>query len=176
MQKNIRQDPTSLIWIIIGVVVVCVLAYGIMPLTSEITGDIKDDLNASDIAAGTNESAESIALAAQTEADAIPLGDQLIFWFFIAAIIGYWVSAAYEGFHIVTMIIYICVVILGIMVGAMGADIRDDLNTGFAGVGSGSFTMTNNLLGRNLPAILAVVGVIGLIIMYSKKGSGGFQQ
>lgn len=165
MKNDIRTDPTTMIIIILLVIIGSFTAYMIMGFTATFSGELKEDLQASDGPAA------AITAAEQVEDSSVPIGDNLIFWFFIASVIGFWISSAYVGFSPVTLIIYVVVIVLSIFLSSMAADLRDDMKADMADFHSGDFTLSNAIFGEHMPAIIAFVTVMGLVIMYFKGGS-----
>lgn len=169
MNRKLRGDVVSFLIIIVMVLVVSVLAYFFGGFTKEVAHDITAEANDSlgYASAGYNSTV-------QAEDNSIPIADNLAFWFYMASILGFWISCAYVGFSPVTIGIYVIVIALGVFLGSQGADIRDDVRIDLADLHSGDFTLSNAVMGRYYPAILVVVGVVGMVIMYSKRSPGAF--
>ena len=101
-----------------------------------------------------------------------------MFGFFIALVLGLLITSWLIGANPLFMFVYFIIVTIGTLVSTILSNVWESITTDANLVGTlGVFPLTNHLL-TNLPLYVAVVGVIGIIIMYAKpymvgeEGSG----
>lgn len=166
--KNLRGDPFSIIIIIASVLLISVIYMFVSGFATSLYTDMFNEANAT----GSGYSNASIETLEKAKTDTVPIADNIVFWFFVAATIGFWLSSAYLSFHPGTIALYVIVILMGVYLGTIGADIRDDFRIDLTDMYSNSHILSNAIFGRYYPAIIAFIGIIGLVIMFAKKGGG----
>lgn len=106
--------------------------------------------------------------------------DYVIFGIFIGLVLGVIITGWFIGGNPIFMFIYFLVLAIGVAFSTILANVWETLTTVSAfGTTINSFPITNNLL-LNLPIYLAVIGFIGMVVMFAKPyfqqnlGQGGY--
>jgi len=103
--------------------------------------------------------------------DSIDKLDYVIFGVFLALLFGMLISSWFIQGHPILVFIYIIVVIIGIVLGAVLANTWETASQASVfGDTVSSFPITNNLL-LNLPLYNLIIGMLGLVIMFAKSRS-----
>jgi hypothetical protein len=101
--------------------------------------------------------------------------DYVIFGLFVALTLGIIVTGWFVGGITIFMILYIIVIIIGVAMAAIMANVWETVSTAVQfGTTVLAFPITNHLL-LNLPYYVSVMGFIGLLVMFAKPyfGKGG---
>ena len=124
-----------------------------------------------------NGTAADTALEA-VQSNVISKFDYIVFGFFIALVLGLLITSWLIGANPLFMFVYFIVVTIGVIISTILSNVWESITTNARLVGTlAAFTITNHLM-TYLPLYVAVVGVIGIIIMYAKpymvgeEGSG----
>ena len=94
--------------------------------------------------------------------------DYVILAIFIGLILGIVVTSWYIGGHPIFLFFYFIFIVIGVLLSVVFADVWDDVTSMsmFGGV-IGDFPITTHLI-TYMPIYLAVVGMIGLVVMFGK--------
>lgn len=102
--------------------------------------------------------------------------DYVLFALFIGLTLGLIITGWFIGGHPIFMVLYFIVIIIAVVVSTVLSNVWGDVSTAsIFGSTSTSFPITNHLL-NYLPIYAAVIGIIGLIVMFGKpyfSGEGG---
>lgn len=94
--------------------------------------------------------------------------DYVIFGVFIGFILGIIITGWFVGGNPVYMFIYFLVVTLAVIVATVLSNVWEEVTSMVVfGTTIGEFPITNNLI-TNAPLYLAVVGILGMIVMFGK--------
>ena len=94
--------------------------------------------------------------------------DYVVFGLFIALILGVIITGWFVGGNPIFMFIYFIVVIIAVILGMIFSNIWDSVSqSSVFGTTVANFTISNNIMG-NLPLYLAIIGIIGLVVMFAK--------
>jgi len=166
--KNRRgQLGGFLPYLVIGLIIAIVFA--IVTLVVAYAGDeIFDELK-------TNPNLESseTAVAKVDQVQGLMTGafDQLVFFIVIGIVLALIIIAIYSDFHPVFVVFLIIVIIFMIIIAGLMANVHDEItSTEILSEKAEEFTMTNWVMGSNLPIIIAVGGVLAIMVMLAKRG------
>lgn len=105
--------------------------------------------------------------------------DYVIFGLFIGLVLGLLISGWFVGGHPIFMAIYFIIIVVGVAISAVLANTWETTTTmSIFGSTINSFPITNNIL-LNLPIYIAVIGFLGMVVMFAKpylmgnQGAGG---
>lgn len=165
---NKKGDVGSIIIIIATILIAGVIFLLITTFQKDILGDM---LQEEDLL--TTQANETLT---DFNDNVSPINDNLIFWFFIAMCLGLLVSSVFLGFHPVTMIIFGLLLIMAVFLHAEAVNIYDEFATDDTlSTDAQSLTLTKWIVfSKYSPLILAVFGIISLVIMFSKRNTGGY--
>ena len=94
--------------------------------------------------------------------------DYVIFGLFIGLILGLIISGWFVGGNPIFMAIYFIVIIIGVASGAVLSNVWETVaGASIFGATVASFPITNNLL-SNLPLYTAIIGFLGMVVMFAK--------
>lgn len=94
--------------------------------------------------------------------------DYVIFGVFIGFLLGIIITGWFIGGHPIYMFIYFLVVMMAVVVSTVLSNVWEEVTAmTIFGTTIASFPITNNLL-TNGPVYLAIVGIIGMIVMFGK--------
>lgn len=94
--------------------------------------------------------------------------DYFIFGVFIALILGLIVTSWFIAGHPIYMFAYFLVVVISVVISTVLANSWETISqSSIFGNTVVSFTLTNNLM-MNLPLYIAVIGFIGIVLMFAK--------
>jgi len=97
--------------------------------------------------------------------------DQLIFVILLSFVLGSLVLAIFTDFHPVVLGMFIIALVILIIVTGLMANAYDEVaNTDILAAKASEFTLTNVIMGSQLPIIIGVVGIISIIIIFAKRG------
>lgn len=110
--------------------------------------------------------------SAVTSLEAVKLSlerfDWLVLAFFIGGVLALMVTGWLVGGHPVFMFVYFVVVVVAVIVGSVLGGVWDDVSTASVfGATVAEFPITNHLL-TNLAVYAAIVGILGLVVMFAK--------
>jgi len=167
-KKNKKaQAGTFLPYILVGIVIILIFAIIVIPISY--TGDkIFDELKESPNFQNSNKSVERIN---QVQNLMTPAFDQLVFIILIAIILGCIAIAIFTDYHPVVVGIFIIAIVLLVIISGLFANVYDDFKTTEKLENkSEEFVYTNAIMGKQLPIIIGLVGVISIIILLAKRG------
>lgn len=120
------------------------------------------------------QSNESVLRINQVQNLITPAYDQLVFVILVAVIIGAIVIAIFTDYHPVIVGIFIIAIIILVIIAGLFANAYDEVkNNSFLSSKASQFTMTNLVMGKQLPIIILIVGVICILILLAKRGRTG---
>jgi len=94
--------------------------------------------------------------------------DYLVLGVFIALTLGLLITGWLVGGHPIFMVLYFIVLIFAVIISAFLSNIWESVSVASVfGSTINSFAITNNLL-LNLPVYAAIIGFLGLIVMFAK--------
>ena len=171
-----NKKKYDILTIVIVAVTLTVLAIGALFLSGFI-GEFGDSLreDADDLVASGDISAENADISTDfIYNDSAKYADNYVFWFFIATFIGLILTALYLDFEPAIMII---IFIFG-SIGVFGAWVGSEVYTGFAeDIVVEEMSKTALLMSNPYFPVFIFVGlIVMLVIMYSKRNTGSFQQ
>jgi len=161
------QAGTFLPYILVGIVIVFIFAIVVLPV-AQVGDEIFDELKTSPEFSDSNKSVEKIN---QVQSLMTPAFDQLVFIILIAIIIGSFVIAVFTDYHPVVVGIFILAIILLVIISGLFANVYSDVqDVERLQNKSAEFTLTNAVMGKQLPIIIGFVGIICVIILLAKRG------
>ena len=114
-----------------------------------------------------NDSSAAVAVF-QAQSNVTSKLDYMIFGLFIGLVLGMMISGYYVGGNPLFMAIYFLVVIISIAAGAVMSNVWETTTQASVfGSTVSAFPITNNLM-TYLPMYLAVLGFLGMIVMFAK--------
>ena len=94
--------------------------------------------------------------------------DYILFAVFMALVLGLIITGFLVGGHPIFMFVYLLVIIIGVVISALLANIWSEVTAAAVfGTTVSHFPITNSIL-TSLPLYLVVVGFIGMIAMFAK--------
>lgn len=94
--------------------------------------------------------------------------DYVIFGLFIGLILGVIITGWFVGGNPIFMFIYFIVVVIAVILAMIFSNVWDTVSqSSIFGTTVTHFTITNNIMG-NLPLYIAIIGIIGLVVMFAK--------
>lgn len=161
------QFQIFLPFLIIGIIVVIVFAMVAIPI-AEVADRTIDELSKNENFGTSNTSNQSMN---QVKGLITPAFDQLIFIILMAIMIGVIVLAIFTDFHPVLLTVIIIAIILLVIITSLLVEVFDDIseNEQFEDKNE-EFTLTNVIVGPQLPIIVLITGVIVVFIIFSKRG------
>jgi len=119
-----------------------------------------------------NES-ESTRTALESFDEYVDRFDYIIFALFIGLTLALIVTGWVVGGHPIFMFLYFIVVTIGVVLSAMFANVWEQVSQASAfGTTVTSFPLLNHIL-NNFPIYIAVIGIVGLIVMFAKPFIAG---
>jgi hypothetical protein len=165
--NNKAQVGSFLPYILIGIIVVLIFAVVVIPIAytgNEVFDELKEEQNFG----SSNNTIEEIN---KVQDFMIPGFDQLVFFVLIAMFIGTIVIAVFTDFHPIVLGVLILAFILLIIVGGLFANVYDEVrDTSILTSTADEFTLTNLVMGSQLPIIITILGAICIIIILAKRG------
>jgi len=165
--NNKAQVGSFLPYILIGIIVVLIFAVVVIPIAytgNEVFDELKEEQNFG----SSNNTIEEIN---KVQDFMIPGFDQLVFFVLIAMFIGTIVIAVFTDFHPIVLGVLILAFILLIIVGGLFANVYDEVrDTSILTSTADEFTLTNLVMGSQLPIIITILGAIYIIIILAKRG------
>jgi len=114
-----------------------------------------------------NESNTTVQVLEGTQR-AINRADYIMMGLFVGLVLALIITGWFIGGVPIFMFIYFIVVVITVVVSTVLSNVWESVTTiSIFGATIGNFPVTNNLL-LNLPIYMAVVGVIGLVVMFAK--------
>jgi len=102
--------------------------------------------------------------------------DYVIFGLFIALVLGVIITGWFVGGNPIFMFIYFIVVVIAVVLGMIFSNVWTNISeSSIFGTTVTYFTITNNIM-VNLPIYLAIIGIIGLVVMFAKPYVVGQQE
>ena len=94
--------------------------------------------------------------------------DYVIFGVFIGLVLALIISGWFIGGNPIFMVIYFLVVVMGVVLSTVLSNVWETVSSAsIFGTTVSAFPITNNLM-TNLPLYLAVIGFLGIIVMFAK--------
>jgi len=101
--------------------------------------------------------------------------DYVFFGLFIALTLSMILTGYFVGGLPIFMFIYFLVVVIGVAISALFANVWEDVNTlSVLGASLASFPIANHIIG-NLPYYVTIIGMIGILVMFAKPYFQGQQ-
>lgn len=157
------------------VVLICVmvfaLAIGLFTLHYAVSTVMTEIITTPEV----NESVAAVTAFNDTTNKVLPRLDYIIFAIFMALCLGLIITGWFVGGNPLFMFVYFIIVVLAVILSAVLANSWESVTTlAIFGTTLNEFPITNHLILR-LPFYAAVVGFIGLIVMFAKpQGTGGY--
>lgn len=174
------QSVGIIIFLIVGIVSVFVLYLIAIPM-AKVWGDISDKLH-TPTAFGDNSSVGNRSLENVEKLDSLitPAFDGFVFIGLIAIILTLMVSAIFFKDHPIFIIFIFLGVIVAVIIVSQLANVAEDLrtdnqindSTGIADKAT-DFKLSNLIIGKQLPIIVLLAGVVTILIMLAKTKGGG---
>jgi hypothetical protein len=148
--------------VLIGVVVFAfAIGFFILSFT---TGQVFDSLKSVE---AINSSDQAVAAWNGTET-ALARLDWAVFGIFIGMVLAILVTGFFVGGHPIFMFFYFILIVIGVILAAVLANVWENVSTASVfGTHVLQYNITNNLL-LYLPYYIAVVGFLGVVIMFAK--------
>jgi len=161
------QVGSFLPYILIGIVIVLIFAIVVLPISytgDEIFNELKETKN-------FGSSNNTVTQINKVQDFMTPAFDQLVFIILFSIFIATIVLAIFTDFHPVVLGILILAFILLVIVGGLFANVYDDVrDTEILSAKASEFSLTNMVMGQQLPIIIAILGAICIIIILAKRG------
>jgi len=174
MRRNIKKyDMTTIIVVAVSLTILAIGALFLSGFIGELGSSLRED--ADDLVTAGDISSENADFATDfIYNDSAKFADNYVFWFFVATFLGLIFTAMYLDFEPAIMVI---IFIFGGF-GVLGAWIGSEVYSGFAEeVVVPEMSKTALLMSNPYFPIFIFAGlIIMIVIMYSKKNSGGMQQ
>jgi hypothetical protein len=168
--KKTKSDASS---ILIGLAILFVLGlivYAFMAVFPDLMTELK---GTGEIASNEN----AVSALGHIESFAPKLVDLFILFAFVGFAIALWVSAAFIPASPATMILYVIVLIIAVFIAMqLGGAYTEILTDANAGLSAGDLPIARVLLGNYMPLFVLLVGIVTMIILYSKSDGGGAAQ
>lgn len=98
--------------------------------------------------------------------------DYVIFGLFIGLVLALIITGWFIGGNPIFMVIYFLVIVMGVVLSTVMSNVWETTSTAsIFGSTVSAFPITNNLM-SNLPMYLAIVGFLGIIVMFAKPYFG----
>ena len=167
IKKKKAQVVQFLPYLLIGVVFV--IGVTIFAIVMTHTGDeLFDALKSNEMINSSNNSVQKIN---QVQVFMTQATDQLIFFLLGAILLGFVALAIFSDFHPILIGVMVLFTILMVVLSGVLTNVIEEVeSTDVLTNKSAEFVMTNNILGANLPILIAVFGAIAVIILLAKRG------
>lgn len=99
--------------------------------------------------------------------------DYVVFGFFIALTLALLITSYFMAGNVIFMFIYFIVIVIGVILSAIMSNVWEDIGT-LSVLGTTittSFPIANHIMAQ-LPIYIAVIGIIGMVIMFAKPTIG----
>ena len=160
------MNKKAQVWAILSIIVFLLVLAIILLITGYVGTELTEKIGGSSINS-TTEAAHALDMANT----GINLLDTFFFIVFFAFIVGIIVTSFYQDVHPVFLIMFIIFLIIAIIVSIPVSNAYDKIyNTGTLNVTAAKFDMTYNIM-SNLPLFTLVIGIIGIVVLYSKTRS-----
>jgi len=173
IKNNKKYDITTIIIIAVSLTILAIGALFLSGFVGELGSSLRED--ADSLVSDGDISSENADIATDfIYNDSAKYADNYVFWFFVTTFIGLIITSMYLDFEPAIMII---IFIFGGF-GVLGAWIGSEVYTGFAeDVVVPEMSKTALLMSNPYFPVFIFAGlIIMVVIMYSKRNSGGFQQ
>ena len=154
-------------YILIGVIIAFVFAIIVVPvsyMSDEVLNALKEEKNFG----SDNTTVENINKVQNFMTGAY---DQLVFFILFAVFLGLIVLAVFTDFHPIVLVFLVLILILLVILGGLFANVWGEVrDTELLANKSAEFTMTNLVMGSQLPILIAVIGTIAILIILAKRG------
>ncbi len=161
------QAIAFLPYLLVGIVVLFIFAMVAVPMAS-VTDDVLDELQEPD---AFGDSERGNASMTQVKGLVTPALDQLIFIILIGLILGLILIAIFSDFNpVLITVVIIAIVLFVIIAGLLSTAFVDFTGNDEFVNKSAEFTLTNVVIGPQLPIIILIAGAIMLIILFAKRG------
>lgn len=167
---NSKGQFNFLPYILIGLVIVFVIAIVAIPVThvfEEAVGELSQD----SAFGGSNKSVDSME---RVEGLITPAADQVVFISLLAILLGTIIIAVFSGYSaILTGVMIISGILFTVISGLLANAYEDVINNPAISGQASEFTLSNIVLGPQLPIIILITFSIAVIILLSKRSQGG---
>ena len=150
--------------ILIGVII---FAFAISVfIVHNMMGQVVTKIVANDV---VNSSEEAVEAFGSITTKITPRFDYMVFGLFIGLILALIITGFMVGGHPIFMAIYFIFVVISVVLATVFNFVWESVtNASIFGATINSFTYTNNIL-TNLPIYMAIVGFIGIVVMFAKS-------
>lgn len=115
-----------------------------------------------------NESNQTVNVLTSIKTNVTSRLDYVLFGLFIALILGIIITSWFIGGNPIFAFIYFLVIVIGVIASTIMADVWENISgASVFGLTVVSFPITNHILSK-LPIYVAIVGFIGIVIMFAK--------
>lgn len=154
-------------YLLIGLVFVVGIAIFVIPIM-HIGDEIFDGMKENSAINASNESVRNIE---KVQVAMTGWSDQIIFFLLGAILLSFIAIALFTDFHPVFMGVFVLFIVLMVIVAGVLSNITDEVgDTDILSNKSSEFTMTNQVLGSNLPILVAVFGAVAVIVLLARRG------
>lgn len=166
MNKN-AQAIQYLPFLLVGIVLIFIFAIIVVPM-ADVTDRLIDELGKPSAFGNSNVSNASMN---QVKNLVTPAFDQLIFILMIGVILGLIMIAIFSDFDPVLITVIIIAMVFFVIISYLLSQVYVDISQNEAFEGKADdFTLTNAVMGPQLPIIIFMAGIIMLVILFAKKG------
>lgn len=161
---NKNGNIFSLFAIIVILLGVAILAVLFLNMSHRVTSTVSriDAIKTTPLASQANSNVQNMQ---------VPIGESLIFFIFLAGVIGLIIAAVYTNFSPTIIFVFILISLIGIFAASLAANIYHGISTDSGVLETTShMSITNILFSKYTPLIVGALAVIVIIIMYSKSG------
>ena len=131
---------------------------------------VGNTMNTNLVAVATINESDAAVNAFGSMADTVDRLDYVLFALFLGLVLALIVTAWFVGGYPIFMFIYFLVIVVGVVISAVLANVWESVTSEVVfGATIANFPITNNLI-SNLPIYVAVVGFIGIVVMFAKPG------
>jgi len=172
MIQNKKYDIFTIITVVVTLTILSIGALYLAGFIGDFGDTIKED--ADDLVSNGDISEENADFATDFIAnDSAKYADNYVFWFFVATFVGLILTAIYLEFEPAVMIIIFIFGSVGILGAYMGSQIYGEFAEDIvvAEMSKTALLMSNPYF----PIFIFVGLVVLLVMMYSKRGTGGYQ-
>lgn len=115
-----------------------------------------------------NSSTAAVEAFQSTQTSVINRFDYIVFGVFVGLILALIITSWYIGAHPIFIAIYFLLIVIGVTASTILANAWEEFSTASVfGTTVTSFPITNHLL-SNLPYYIAVIGFLGIVVMFAK--------
>lgn len=168
--KNKKAQIQSFLpYILVGLVVIMIFSLLVKPV-AYVSDKVLTELKTNEEISQKNTTVEKIG---QVQSLITPALDQLIFILLLSLMIGSLIIAISSDFHPVALGAFIISIVLLIIIGGLMGNVYEEVgDNDILANTSSEFSFSNLVMGSHLPIVIMVFGILGIIIIMSKRGRG----